>query len=219
LTTPLQLATATAMLANGGVRVEPRLVQAVRDPITHKWIAQAPAVREKMPLHPGNLDIVRQAMVDVLKPGGPPAAPAAPGQIAPPAATLKQQNIARLQADLAAIVGKGQVSTELKQRFAKDLLAGSQGLSKPSGATVARAADNLAGLLVSKSLESSEQARLAQDLNAICDCGNIGATRVEAILSDVQAILQVSGVKRSEAVSAVADLRAIASEIQRAPTR
>ena len=70
LTTPLQLATATAMLANGGVRVEPRLVQAVRDPVTHQWVAQAPAIREKMPLQPAHLDVVRQAMIDVLKPGG-----------------------------------------------------------------------------------------------------------------------------------------------------
>ena len=40
LTTPLQLVTATAMLANGGKRIEPRLVQAVRDPLSHAWQAQ-----------------------------------------------------------------------------------------------------------------------------------------------------------------------------------
>lgn len=165
-----------------------------------------------------NQNNVRQGVPTPAQPTKP-APPPAPGQTAPPAATLKQQNIARLQADLAAVVGKGQVSAEWKQRFSKDLLAGSQGLSKPSGATVARAVDNLCGVLAGNTLESSEQARLAQDLNAICDCGSIGATRVEAILSDVQAILQVGGIKRSEAVSVVADLRAIASEVQRAPSR
>ena len=77
LTTPLQLAAATAMLANGGVRVEPRLVQAVRDPVTHQWVAQPSAVREKMALQPGHLEIVRQAMADVLKPGGTASAAAA----------------------------------------------------------------------------------------------------------------------------------------------
>lgn len=165
-----------------------------------------------------NQNNVRQG-VPTPAPPAKPAPPPAPGQTAPPPATPKQQNIARLQADLAAMVGKSQVSAELQQRFSKNLLAGSQGLSKPSGATVARAADNLSGLLATKVLEPSEQARLAQDLNAICDCGSLGATRVEAILSDVQAILQVGGIKRSEAMSVVADLRAIASEVQRAPTR
>jgi len=165
-----------------------------------------------------NQNNVRQGVPTPAQPAKA-APPPASGQAVPPATTFKQQNIARLQADLAAIVGKGQVSAELKQRLGKDLLAGSQGLRKPAGATVTRAADNLSGVLAGTTLESSEQARLAQDLNAICDCGSTGATRVEAVLSDAQAILQVAGVKRSAAVSAVTDLRAIASEIQHAPTR
>lgn len=77
LTTPLQLATATAMLANGGTRIEPRLVQAIRDPVTRQWIQQRVAVREKVVLKPGNMDTVRQAMIDVLKPGGTASAAAA----------------------------------------------------------------------------------------------------------------------------------------------
>ena len=77
LMTPLQLATATAMLANGGRRIEPKLVQAIRDPVTHQWVAQRVAVREQVALQPANLEIVRQAMVDVLKPGGTASAAAA----------------------------------------------------------------------------------------------------------------------------------------------
>ena len=165
-----------------------------------------------------NQNNVRQG-VPTPAPPAKPAATQAPGHTAPTPATLKQQNIARLQADIAAIAGKGSVSAELKQRFAKDLLAGAQGMSKPSGAAVAKFADGLSATLAGKAVESAEQARLAQDLNAICDCGSIGAARVEAILSDVQAILQVSGVKRSEALGVVADLRAIAAEVLHAPTR
>jgi penicillin-binding protein 2 len=77
LTTPLQLATATAMLANGGRRIEPKLVQAIRDPVTHRWAAQPVAVREQVALQPANLEVVRQAMADVLKPGGTASAAAA----------------------------------------------------------------------------------------------------------------------------------------------
>ena len=70
LTTPLQLAAATAMLANGGVRVEPRLVKAVRDPVTRQWVPQPVAAQQRIALDSRNLERVRQAMIDVLKPGG-----------------------------------------------------------------------------------------------------------------------------------------------------
>ena len=77
LTTPLQLATATAMLANGGARVEPRLVQAIRDPQTRRWIPQPVTIRDKLVLNPKHAEIVRQAMIGVLKPGGTAVAAAA----------------------------------------------------------------------------------------------------------------------------------------------
>ena len=70
LTTPLQLATATAMLANGGTRVEPQLVQAIRDPQTRLWITQPVTIRDKLALKPEHYKAVHQAMMDVLKPGG-----------------------------------------------------------------------------------------------------------------------------------------------------
>ena len=77
LTTPLQLATATAMLANGGTRVEPRLVQAIRDPQTRQWVAQPVVIRDKLALKPEHYEAIRQAMIDVLKPGGTASAAAA----------------------------------------------------------------------------------------------------------------------------------------------
>jgi penicillin-binding protein 2 len=77
LTTPLQLATATAMLANGGKRVEPRLVQAVRDPFTSVWQPQPVAVHDPPAIKPEDLAVVRQGMIDVMRPGGTAAASAA----------------------------------------------------------------------------------------------------------------------------------------------
>ena len=77
LTTPLQLATATAMLANGGKRIEPRLVQAVRDPLTHVWQPQPVAVRGQLAIKPEDLAVVRQGMMDVMRPGGTAAGAAA----------------------------------------------------------------------------------------------------------------------------------------------
>ncbi len=77
LTTPLQLARAVAMIANGGKRIEPRLVQAVRDPLTHVWQPLPVAVDGQVVFKPGNLEAVRAAMVDVMRPGGTAAAAAA----------------------------------------------------------------------------------------------------------------------------------------------
>ena len=77
LTTPLQLVTATAMLANGGKRVEPRLVQAVRDPLSHAWQPQPPVVHQQIAIDPAHLAVVREGMMDVLRPGGTASAAAA----------------------------------------------------------------------------------------------------------------------------------------------
>ncbi|MDO9008611.1 MAG: penicillin-binding protein 2 [Thiobacillus sp.] len=70
LTTPLQLAVATAMIANGGKRIEPRLVQSVRDPLTRAWQAQPVATRQQLAIDPDNLAAVRAGMMAAMQPGG-----------------------------------------------------------------------------------------------------------------------------------------------------
>jgi penicillin-binding protein 2 len=77
LTTPVQLAVMTAMLANGGRRIEPRLVAAVRDPVTHVWQPLAPTLRGQLSIDPANLAVVRGGMLDVTRPGGTASASAA----------------------------------------------------------------------------------------------------------------------------------------------
>jgi penicillin-binding protein 2 len=77
LTTPLQLATAVAMLANGGKRIEPRLVQAVRDPLAHVWQPLPVTAGRQLAIDPAHLDLVRQGMMDVMRPGGTASAAAA----------------------------------------------------------------------------------------------------------------------------------------------
>ena len=74
LTTPLQLAVTTAALANGGTRIQPRLVEAVRDPHTHAWQALPGATAKQVAINPNNLAVVRQGMIDVTSPGGTAAA-------------------------------------------------------------------------------------------------------------------------------------------------
>jgi penicillin-binding protein 2 len=70
LATPMQLATATATLANGGTPVHPRLVRAVQDSRTLA-VRELPLKNEGSPaFKPEHLELVRAAMIDVTRPGG-----------------------------------------------------------------------------------------------------------------------------------------------------
>jgi len=70
LVTPLQLAAATATLANGGIVVHPRLLKAVQDSKTLETKERPAPTGETIPLKPEYLQLIRNAMVDVTKPGG-----------------------------------------------------------------------------------------------------------------------------------------------------
>jgi len=70
LVTPLQLAFATATLANDGVAFKPHLVKEVQSPRSNenRFIAKEPLY--DLNIGPKDLDLVRRAMVAVTQPGG-----------------------------------------------------------------------------------------------------------------------------------------------------
>ncbi|QJR16841.1 penicillin-binding protein 2 [Usitatibacter palustris] len=70
LTTPMQLAAATATLANDGVVVHPRLLKAVQDSKTQEVKALHQPMGERLPFKPEHLALIKNAMIDVTKPGG-----------------------------------------------------------------------------------------------------------------------------------------------------
>jgi penicillin-binding protein 2 len=71
LTTPLQLAAATATIANNGVPVHPRLLKALQDSKTQETRQLAPSQsKEAVAVKPEHIALVRAAMVDVMRPGG-----------------------------------------------------------------------------------------------------------------------------------------------------
>ena len=70
LVTPMQLAQATATLANNGVSMRPHMVVAMQSPVTGRTVRVAPVVQDRIALKAENIVIVKQGMMDVTLPGG-----------------------------------------------------------------------------------------------------------------------------------------------------
>jgi len=70
LATPLQLAMSTMTLANDGVIHQPQLIRAWREPSTGKVSYAAPRRVGRIDLKPEHIKVVKQAMVEVMQPGG-----------------------------------------------------------------------------------------------------------------------------------------------------
>ncbi len=99
LATPLQLAVATAMLANDGVPVHPRLLKSVQDSRTQEIRELQPPLDEGPVVKPEHLALVRAAMVDVTRPGGTAARAGAGASYAIAAKTGTAQVIAMKQGE------------------------------------------------------------------------------------------------------------------------
>ncbi len=70
LVTPMQLAQATAILANDGVAMKPHLVAKVQKTISNETHTLPLVVQDKIPLKLENIALVRRGMIDVTMPGG-----------------------------------------------------------------------------------------------------------------------------------------------------
>jgi len=70
LTTPMQLAFATAVLANNGVAYRPHLVRQIRDSRSGEARPIEPNPEYEFKIRPDNLKLVKDAMVDVTLTGG-----------------------------------------------------------------------------------------------------------------------------------------------------
>ena len=70
LVTPMQLAQAVATLANGGLVIQPRLVQSIKDSQTGKIETFKNKTVRALHFKPENLALVKEGMMNVTRPGG-----------------------------------------------------------------------------------------------------------------------------------------------------
>ena len=70
LATPMQLAQATAILANNGVAVRPHLVAAIKESSTGTRRPMPIEITDRVELNPQYVELVKQGMMDVTLPGG-----------------------------------------------------------------------------------------------------------------------------------------------------
>lgn len=146
-----------------------------------------------------------------------PRPAATPVKAAPPtAATVQQQNVTRIQTELAAIKAGSPLTDEQKKKLTATILAAARGPKKPTTATVTKFVNDFASALGGKTLATEQQTRLAQNLEALVNSASLPASQSQAIAEDVQAILQVAGAKRADAASAATAARAITAELVKA---
>jgi len=108
------------------------------------------------------------------------------------------------------------VAPEQKTQFMKDIAVAVRGATKPSLPTVAKFVNELTAALAEKVLGAAEQARLAQDIEGVLNSAAMPVIQFDAVIADVQAILQVGDVKRAVALAVANDLRAVGQEVRRA---
>ena len=164
--------------------------------------------------HAAGIVDIKQRARDVTQQPAPAARPAAQPANAAPLPEAQQQNITRLQADLAALLIKTQVTPGLPQQFQKDLIGAGQGPSKPGRESISRLADDLTAALSDRKLSAAQQARLAKALHVVLNSA-YPPTEARAYANDAVAILKVIGAGQAEVEAVVNDLKTIAAELQR----
>jgi hypothetical protein len=164
-----------------------------------------------------NQNNVRQG----IRSPAPPPVRRAPGVANPGAAipaSTPEQSIAKLRTDLAALKPGSPATPEQKRQLIKDIAVACRG-PKPSLPAVSTFVNALTGASVDRTLEPAQVSRLAQDIDAVANSAGMPSSRLDAIIADVQAILQVEGANRNHAVSAANHLKTVGLEVQRSTVR
>jgi hypothetical protein len=117
----------------------------------------------------------------------------------------------KLKTDLAAISANSSPGAADKGKITQDLLTLAQS-SKPSSVAAQKLAEELVGAFAEKSLPATSLARLGQELDALFNPAKFPNAKPDGIYTDIQAIFQENGLKRSRAVTLADAVKVAANE-------
>jgi hypothetical protein len=166
-------------------------------------------------------EVVNQSNVrqGVNTPAAPVASPAdGTSPAAQVAAAAVQAAVSQVAGALTQLKGPGAVTGEKKAALVRALQAAARGPQKPAETQLNDVVEALAGCLPGTVLEETELRRLATDLYALVNSATLSADRTRQILEDVQAILQVGGVRRAQALDVVRRLERVTQSLQQPVT-
>jgi hypothetical protein len=141
----------------------------------------------------------------------PAGTPARPAPVNRP--TAQQQNIAKLKATLARVHQEAKATDQVKEEFARDLLAAAQGSGKPSKATLTRLTDHLLTALSAKEVSATVDERLIPKMVVLLNSGGLSAKRTSEIAAEARTVLQAAGVSNEAATRIANDLEAVAADV------
>ena len=151
-----------------------------------------------------------------MEPGGASAAAAKPRPVAPTVTatplTPSQQAYANFQSQLFAVNTNNAAS--VKSSLAKNMANVAQGANKPSEATLNKLSDHLTTAYAETKLTSPQKTRLAQDIGVLLNSANTPPTQKEAMIKDVESILQTGGASADHASAVVTDLKTVTDEVK-----
>jgi hypothetical protein len=129
-------------------------------------------------------------------------------------AALQSRNIGNIQKALAAIKTGTPATDAQKQQIVTALTSAVRG-TKPAQATLKTFADALAPALTEAAPSTEHLSRLAQNIEAALNAKPFASAQYDAVVTDVQATLEVAGAKTKAAESAAKSLKAVGDETRK----
>jgi hypothetical protein len=149
-------------------------------------------------------------------PGGASATAAKPRAAQPTVTatplTPSQQAYVNFQSQLFAV--NTNTAASAKSSLAKDMGNVAQGANKPSPETLSKLSDHLTTAYAEATLKTPQKTRLAQDIGVLLNSANTPPAQKDAMIKDVESILQTGGASADDAAAVSADLKTVTDEVK-----
>lgn len=140
------------------------------------------------------------------------ARPAAPAVSATPQPNAAQQAFATFQTQLFSLTNSA--TADQKSALARNMSNVAQG-TKPSQATLSKLSDHLSTALAEcTKLTAARKTRLAQELGVLLNSANTPATQKDAMVKDIQSLLEGGGASTDNASAVATDLNSVVDEVK-----